>query len=119
MFTKAKNNIPAREEIVLFLLLVKYGNDFSKNNKDLGKLTFMRHRIMTYNEDPVREIRNTMKFQDEEENTLTDLFDAQVIRSSTPEWASALVLVRKKEGEAWYSVDYRQLNVKIDRRIQR
>ena len=74
MFTKAKNNIPAREQIVLFLLLVKYINDFSKNNKDLGKLTFMRHRIMTYNEDPVRERlrRNTIKFQDEEETTLTD-----------------------------------------------
>ena len=72
----------------------------------------MRHRIHTYNEDPVRErLRRTpLKFQDEEERTLTDMLDAHVIKPSTSEWASAPVLVRKKDGEVRYTVDYRKLN---------
>ena len=72
----------------------------------------MRHCIHTYNEDPVRErLRRTpLKFQDEEERTLTDMLDAHVIKPSTSEWASEPVLVRKNDGEVRYTIDYRELN---------
>ena len=40
------------------------------------------------------------------------MLDAKVIKPSSSEWASAPVLVRKKDGEVRYTVDYTQLNVK-------
>ena len=55
MFTRSKRNISIREQVALGGLLVKYGSVFSKNNNDLGKFTLIRHRINTYNEDPVKE----------------------------------------------------------------
>ena len=88
---------------------------FSKNSRDLGRFTLLHHRIRTYNEDPVRErLRRTpLKFQEEEdERTLTDMLEAQVIKPPTSDWASAPVLVRKKDGEVSYTVDYGQLNIK-------
>ena len=79
-------------------------------SKDLGKFTLIHHRINTFDEEPVRErLRHTpLMFQKEEEKTLTDMLEAQVIKPST----YAHVLVRTKDGEVRYSVDYRQLNVK-------
>ena len=78
---------------------------FSKNSRDLGRFTLLHHRIRTYNED--------LKFQEEEdERTLTDMLEAQVIKPPTSDWASAPVLVRKKDGEVSYTVDYGQLNIK-------
>ena len=64
---RAKTNISPRQQIALGLLLIEFADSFAKNSKDLGKLSLMRHRIHTYNEDPVRErLRRTpLKFQDE------------------------------------------------------
>ena len=112
VFNRAKTNISPRQQIAIGLLLIEFADSFAKNSKDLGKLSLMRHRIHTYNESPVRErLRRTqLKFQDEEEKTLTDMLDAHVIIPSTSAWASAPVLVRKKDGEVRYTVDYRKLN---------
>ena len=114
VFTRSKQNISIREQVALGRLLVRYGSVFSKNNTDLGKLKLIRHRINTYNEDPVRErLRRTpLTFQNEEEKTLTNMLDAHVIKPSSSEWASAPVLVRKKDGEVRHTIYYRQVNVK-------
>ena len=44
----------------------------------MGKCILIRHRISTYNEEPIRErLRRTpLKFQSEEDNTLTNMLDA-------------------------------------------
>ena len=114
MFDRAKENISQREQIALGLLICGYTNVFSTGSRDLGKFTLIRHRINTFNEELVREIlRPTpLKCQGEEEKTLTDMLEAHVIKPSTSDWASAPVLVRKKDGDVRYTVDYRQLNVK-------
>ena len=91
VFNGAKTNISPRQQIALGLLLIEFADSFVKNSKDLGKLSLMRHRTHTYNENSVRErlSRTPLKFQDEEERTLIDMFDAHVIKPSTSEWASA------------------------------
>ena len=95
-----------------FLLGNKSHCIFSKNNNDLGvNHSYIRHRINTYNEDPTTERlrRAPLTFQSEEEETLTNsnMLDAQVIKPSSPDWASAPVLIRKKDGEVRNTVDYR------------
>ena len=40
------------------------------------------------------------------------MLEAQVIKPSTSDWASAPALVRKKDGEVRYTVHCKQFNVK-------
>lgn len=49
-------------------------------------------------------------FQGEEEGHLEKRIKARVIQSSSSDWASALVLVRKKDGSVQWYVDYWALN---------
>lgn len=49
-------------------------------------------------------------FQGEEEGHLEKRIKARVIQSSSSDWASALVLVRKKDGSVQWCVDYWALN---------
>ena len=95
-------------------LLHRYSDVFSVDKNDLGKFSAIQHRIETVDEVPTREkLRRTpLKFQHEEEKTLNDMLEAGVIEPSTSDWASAPVLVRKKNGEVRYTVDFRKLNAK-------
>ena len=85
MFERSKENISQREQIAIGLLVSWYTSVFSTRSKDLGKFTLTRHRINTFNAKPVRErLRRTpLKLQGEEEKTLTDMSQTQVIKSST------------------------------------
>ena len=49
-------------------------------------------------------------FVGEEEDHLKKILDAGVIQPSIPEWASASVLIRKKDGQVRWCLDYRRLN---------
>lgn len=114
LFTDACARLEIREQIAIARLLTVYADTFSCGSMDLGIFTLLKHRIRTYNEEPVRErLRRTpLKFQAEEETTLNNMLSAGVIEPSFSEWASAPVLVRKRDGEVRYTVDFRQLNVK-------
>ena len=114
MLEGAAPRLSIREQVALARLLTIYADTFSRNKTDLGIFSLLTHRIRTYNEEPVRErLRRTpLKFQKEEEKTLNDMLAAGVIEPSFSEWASAPVLVRKKDGEVRYTVDFRQVNVK-------
>ena len=54
--------------------------------------------------------RTPFGFQDVEQQHLDRMIKAGVIRSSTSEWASAPVLVRKRDGSVRWCIDYRALN---------
>jgi len=114
IFDEACQRLSTREQIAVARLLTVYGNMFSQDKTDLGMFTLLTHRIQTYNEEPVKErLRRTpLKFQKEEEKTLNEMLKAGVIEPSFSEWASAPVLVRKKDGEVRYTVDFRQVNTK-------
>ena len=80
----------------------------------MGQFSLFKHRIITTDEDPVQERmrRTPTKFVNEEESTLKSMLQAGVIRPASSSWASAPVLVRKKDGEVSYTVDYRKVNAK-------
>ena len=83
-----------------------------KNDLDLGEFAGVKHRIETGSATPIKQAarRTPLGFQDEEENHLKLLLEAGVIRPSSSEWASPVVLVRKKDGGVRWCVDYRRLN---------
>ncbi|XP_057691272.1 uncharacterized protein LOC130915330 [Corythoichthys intestinalis] len=93
-------------------ILLTYQSIFAKNDSELGYLSAVTHKIDTGLARPVRQpVRRTpLGFQGEEEKHLKAMLEAGVITASASEWASPVVLVRKKDGGVRWCVDYRALN---------
>uniref|UniRef100_A0AAV2LHK1 Gypsy retrotransposon integrase-like protein 1 n=1 Tax=Knipowitschia caucasica TaxID=637954 RepID=A0AAV2LHK1_KNICA len=93
-------------------LLLTYQSVFAKNDSDLGYMSVVTHKIDTGLSRPVRQpVRRTpLGFQGEEEAHLKAMLEEGVITPSASEWASPVVLVRKKDGGVRWCVDYRSLN---------
>ncbi|CAC5406965.1 unnamed protein product [Mytilus coruscus] len=100
------------EKLQLGHLLLEFKDVFAKHDLDLGCLTAVRHKIDTKDNAPVkhRMQRTPLEFQDLEQQHLDKLLNAGVITPSSSEWASAPVLVRKKDGTVRRCIDYRALN---------
>ena len=102
------------EATILRSLLLKYQDIFSKGSHDIGCFKEIKHTIDTGTERPVKHPmrRTPMGFEGEEEENLKQMLDIGVISESSSDWASAPVLVRKRDGSVRYCVDYRSLNAK-------
>lgn len=94
-------------------LLLKHRNAFSTNGK-LGSTSIVKHKIeLLPNATPYAEpIRRRAHAQAEEANKqIAEMLEANVIEPAKDSpWASAYVLVRKKNGEHRLCVDFRRLN---------
>ena len=93
-------------------VLLEYQDVFARHDLDLGCLTVVKHSIDTKDSAPVkhRMRRTPIGIQDLEQQHLDKILKAGVIQPSTSEWASAPVLVRKKDGTVRWCIDYRALN---------
>ena len=93
-------------------IMQKYANVFAKNDMDLGNFTAIQHHINTGQANPkVTKMRRVpLHFAAEEEKHLQDMLKADVIQPSNSAWASAPVLIRKKDGTLRWCIDYRQVN---------
>ena len=93
-------------------LIVDYNDVFATSDMDLGEFTAIEHRIETDNATPVKQrmCRTPAVFEEEEEAHVDKMLQAGVIQPSSSDWASAPVLVRKKDGGVRWCVDYRALN---------
>jgi hypothetical protein len=114
LYDRSKIHLNNHEKVALARVLTQYAGAFATSKEDLGQFSLIKHRIITNDEVPVQERmrRTPTKFVGEEETTLQSMLSAGVIRPSTSSWASAPVLVRKKDGEIRYTVDYRKVNAK-------
>ena len=81
--------------------------------ESLGHTTLLSHKIGTGNSPPVkqRQRRLPYAYRDEAERQTQDMLAQGVIRSSTCAWSSPIILVKKKDGELRFCVDYRKLNL--------
>jgi len=79
---------------------------------DIGFFKGVEHHIDTQNERPTAERmrRTPLGFQQEEKDHLQLMLDHGIISPSSSPWASAPVLVRKKDGRVRYCTDFRKLN---------
>ena len=93
-------------------LLIEFEDVFAAHDLDLGCFTGVKHSINTRDAPPFRQkMRHTpLGFEKEEEGHLQKMLDLGIIVPSSSEWASAPVLVRKKDGSVRYCIDFRQLN---------
>ena len=77
-----------------------------------GRTALMEHNIDTGTANPVRlpPYRLPHAYRETVQSELKEMLESRIIDKSTSEWASPIVLVRKKDGSIRMCVDYRQLN---------
>ena len=112
MYNKSKENLNPEQQQQLKDILIEHQDVFAENEFDLGTFDAMEHEIDTGDARPIKQgIRRTPAcFANEEEGHLQKMLKAGVIEESTSPWASAPVLIRKRDGTVRWCIDYRALN---------
>ena len=85
---------------------------FSKGEHDIGRTQLIEYRIDTGDHRPIRQSLRRQPFQHLEiiDKQVKDMKDAGIIESAASPWAFNVVLVKKKDGNLRFCVDYRRLN---------
>ena len=114
LFERSTTGLAPEETKKVKELLISFQDVFSTHDLDIGCFGSVPHKIELKdpNVEPVKEkIRRTPKgFENEEEKHLTKMLELGVIQPSESAWASAPVLIRKKDGSVCWCLDYRKLN---------
>ena len=93
-------------------LLARNADVFSRNELDVGRTSKVKHRIILDDVTPFKERSRPIASRDLDDarDHIRGLLDAGIIRESNSQYASPIVLVRKKDGSLRLTVDYRKLN---------
>ena len=93
-------------------LLVDSADVFAKSDLDLGKCNIIKHAIKITHPQPFKEWyrRIPPHLYEEAKAHLQEMVEVVAIRKSVSPWASAVVLVRKKDGGLRFCIDLRKLN---------
>ena len=85
---------------------------FSKNDLDMGRTNLVKHHIKLTDTIPLKEAyrRIPPQMYDKVKAHIQEMLDLGAIRPSNSPWASAIVLVRKKDGRLRFCIDLRRLN---------
>lgn len=100
------------DQCLLFELLLKYKDCFAKDTKDLGITNLSEMDIKLNSSTPVfhKPYRLAHKELEIVRSKVRDLLDAGIIKESQSNYASPVILVKKKNGDSRLCVDYRALN---------
>ena len=100
------------QRVKLRELLREFQDVFSSSDFDLGHFTMFEHVIDTGTAAPIRsKMRRTPAvLVDEERKELEKMLAQGVIQRSHSPWAATPVLVRKRDGDMRYCLDFRPLN---------
>ena len=93
-------------------MLKRNAKTFSKNDLDMGRTNLVKHHIKLTDPIPFKEAyrRIPPQMHDEVKAHIQEMLDLGAIRPSNSPWASAIVLVRKKDGRLRFCIDLRRLN---------
>lgn len=114
MDVKISTEISEQQKDQLYALLTKYRDCFAMNMTELGKTNITQMDITLTDDKPV--VYNPYRISHSEREHLNkiinDLLTNGIIRESTSDYSSPVILVGKKNGEKRLCIDYRSLNRK-------
>ncbi|MCG8046377.1 MAG: RNase H-like domain-containing protein, partial [Candidatus Thiodiazotropha endolucinida] len=112
LYEKSSKELDVYEKNHLRQILIKFQDNFSKDEWDLGLTHITEHAIDTGDASPIKQPprRVPLAFAEEERKAIEDMKAKGVIRDSVSPWASPIVLVKKKDGGIRPCVDYRKVN---------
>ena len=95
-------------------LFRKYAHIFTLGSLDIGHTSMVKHKIRLDNYTPFKERyrRILPNLFDEVKNHLKEMIEVGAIRKSNSPWASAVVLVRKKDSSLRFCIDLRKRNAR-------
>lgn len=101
-----------QQKAQLAALLAEHKEIFSTAKGMTGKCTLIKHHIKTAGHPPLRQraYRTSPEKREEIDRQVATLLADGVIEESCSPWASPVVLVKKKNGEWRFCIDYRRLN---------
>ena len=104
------SSVSDSEKTELAVLLEKYRHVFSQGPLDMGRTDVVQHEIDTGDNKPVRQALRPQPLAmlpmiDEQ---LDEMLKLKIISPSCSEWASNVVMVKKKDGSLRFCVDYRK-----------
>lgn len=90
-------------------ILCDFSDVFSE---EIGHVDMASHTIDTGDHAPIKQRPRRLPYvyRDEANKQIRDMLEQNVIQPSTSPWSSPIVLVRKKDGQLRFCVDYRKLN---------
>ena len=93
-------------------LIIKQHEIFAVEDNELGRTDLVKHKIRLDNYVPFKEryCRIPPNQYEEVKKHLGEMLEIGTIRRSESPWASAVVLVRKKDGSLRFCIDLRKLN---------
>ena len=112
LYDRAVENVPEGDRVLIRELLVKYQDVFSRDDKDLGRTSLVKHHIETGDSKPIKQApRRLPPHQRKEvEKQVLDLLDRGLVEPSDSAWASPVVMVKKADGSYRLCVDLRLVN---------
>ena len=112
LLERAADHLTAAQLEKVRYLLGSYQSIFSQGDGDYGHTNRVLHHIDTGDAQPIRQPprRVPLAKQAEVRDLLTDMRSRGIIEESDSPWCSPVVLVKKKNGELRFCVDYRKLN---------
>ena len=114
LYMKHHKNMVPEDQLLYKELLMKYSSIFATSKTDLGRTKLIKHHIETGDEQPFKhKPRRLPQAKFEEMKKQVEALHAQgVIRPSTSNWGSNVLLVKKKDCTWRMCIDYRELNAK-------
>ena len=94
--------------------ICKFTCIFSQDDLDLGKTSIVKHSSKVNDHVPFKEQSRHIPpgMYEEVKVHIQEMLDVGAIRPSNSPWASAVVLVWKKDGKLWFCINLQKLNAR-------
>ncbi|UYV76975.1 hypothetical protein LAZ67_14002656 [Cordylochernes scorpioides] len=106
------DDLSEEQQSQILSILKRYDKIFDKNNEPVKQTSVIKHKIETENHQPIkhRPYRVSPTERQAIQTEVDKMLDAGIIRHSESPWSSPVILVKKKDGNWRFCVDYRRLN---------